>query len=579
MPNVFKKIVLSFLASLVLLFSFAPYFEAVAAPNPPPPTPIPKVTPIAPAEGGWYNQSFDQWYNKVYDENTSPASEIFGERYTAAQVQWVVYSVMAFILNASLGNSSTSQKAVACFLTNSGDVNTCIEALRGLLTTASPQTPVAQSPPKNESLLSLVFADRPFSGISYVKEKVHKFSLVPEAQAQTPGFGFKALEPVQDMWRASRDVSFGLFVLVTIVFAFMIMFRVKISPQVVISVQSAIPKIFIALILTTFSYAIAGFLVDLMYVVIGIFGLILPQFIPSSNMTASQAFGILTGVSTESGTQLGFFGLMGYSVAFITSFMLALVVLLAQYVSGIVLVLATALSGALTGGLMWLLFILILIVIAIICVWNTLKAFWMLLKAFTNILLLTVFAPLQFTLGTLIPGLGFSSWLKSFVANLGTFVGTGVMMFLALIFLNQAWYKTGFDTSGFWLHVVFGPLGPSSNSISPYWPPLLGSSSGDTSIGLLFLGASLVMFTLIPKVADIIQGFMSGKPFAYGSAVGETVAPLSTIGGFVMGGIQKGAQGAIGDAAQRQLGNIVSRFRTGQGKTTTTAGGTGQNPT
>jgi len=59
--------------------------------------------------------------------------------------------------------------------------------------------------------------------------------------------------------------------------AFMIMFRVRISPQTVITVQSALPKIIFTLILITFSYAIAGFLIDLMYVVIGIFSFIVTQ--------------------------------------------------------------------------------------------------------------------------------------------------------------------------------------------------------------------------------------------------------------------------------------------------------------
>ena len=35
-----------------------------------------------------------------------------------------------------------------------------------------------------------------------------------------------------------------------------------------------------------------------------------------------------------------------------------------------------------------------------------------------------------------------------------------------------------------------------------------------------------VIFTLIPKANEIVQGFISGKPFAYGSAVGEAVAPI-----------------------------------------------------
>src|SRR5258706_12888378 len=170
MPNLLKKLAISFLSFLILFSSIAPNFLLVNAQV----TATGKAgavnqTAPAPTEGNWYNQGFDVWYNKVYDENTSPGSEIFGERYTAAQVQWVVYSLMAFILNASLGNSSESQKAVACFLTNSGDINTCISTLKGLITSLTPPENIAQNRGENKNLLSLVFKDRPFSGISYVR--------------------------------------------------------------------------------------------------------------------------------------------------------------------------------------------------------------------------------------------------------------------------------------------------------------------------------------------------------------------------------------------------------------------------
>jgi hypothetical protein len=94
------------------------------------------------------------------------------------------------------------------------------------------------------------------------------------------GYGYDGLKPIQSMWKASRDTAFSFFVLITIIFAFMIMFRVKINPQTVVSIQSAIPKIVIALLEVTFSYAIAGFLIDLMYVVIAVFSTAFAKFIP-----------------------------------------------------------------------------------------------------------------------------------------------------------------------------------------------------------------------------------------------------------------------------------------------------------
>ena len=55
-----------------------------------------------------------------------------------------------------------------------------------------------------------------------------------------------------------------------IVIGFMVMFRRKIDPKTVITVQNALPKIVLALLLVTFSYAIAAFMIDLMYLVMAI---------------------------------------------------------------------------------------------------------------------------------------------------------------------------------------------------------------------------------------------------------------------------------------------------------------------
>src|SRR3990167_6875683 len=100
----FKKIILSLLVFFLL---FTSYFSPLL------------VKPAAAQEAGsWYNQSFQEWYTKVYDEDTSLQSEIFGERYTAAQVQWVVYGLISFILNAV-----TDAKTVTCLMNN--DIEDC----------------------------------------------------------------------------------------------------------------------------------------------------------------------------------------------------------------------------------------------------------------------------------------------------------------------------------------------------------------------------------------------------------------------------------------------------------------------
>ena len=79
--NFVKKLSLILLSSVLFLNSmFMPFAVAKAAEDDP--------------QSTWYNQTFEGWFVKVYGDE-SPPSEIFGERYTAAQVQWILYSLVA----------------------------------------------------------------------------------------------------------------------------------------------------------------------------------------------------------------------------------------------------------------------------------------------------------------------------------------------------------------------------------------------------------------------------------------------------------------------------------------------------
>src|SRR3989338_4413336 len=120
-------------------------------------------------------------------------------------------------------------------------------------------------------LVAILFASPPVSGVSYFAHKIQEFNPVQPTYAQTGGIGFAALSPVQDIWTVFRNASYVGFVIVFVIMGFMIMFRAHISPQAVATVQDSIPRIIIALVLVTFSYAIAGLLIDVMFLVLNIF--------------------------------------------------------------------------------------------------------------------------------------------------------------------------------------------------------------------------------------------------------------------------------------------------------------------
>lgn len=119
------------------------------------------------------------------------------------------------------------------------------------------------------NLIIIPFANPPASGVAWAYEGLQNAGFVPKTMA-AEGIGFAAIKPFSNLWKIFRDLSYMLLVIILIAIGFMIMFRAKINPQTVISVENALPKIVISLILITFSFAIAGFLIDLMYVIIGI---------------------------------------------------------------------------------------------------------------------------------------------------------------------------------------------------------------------------------------------------------------------------------------------------------------------
>jgi hypothetical protein len=69
------------------------------------------------------------------------------------------------------------------------------------------------------------------------------------------------------------------------------------------------------------------------------------------------------------------------------------------------------------------------------------------------------------------------------------------------------------------------------------WDPPL--TIGSSFQSLLWLGASFATISLVPKVADMIKAAISGKPFAYGTAIGEAFGPAIFAG---RGALQYGTQ-------------------------------------
>lgn len=477
----------------------------------------------------WYNQGVFEWYGKVYEQENP--SEIFGERYTAAQVQWIFYSLVAGVLNLVPGNPELT----VCIVNK----HSAIECGQLLLDALQKLTSTTQGRDGSNSLAGSFFnivGKNPISGINYTKSIVGKFSLVKEANAQ--GFGFNnAAQSVQFVWQATRNISYALIVLAVIVMAFMIMFRVKISPQLVVSVQSALPNIIASLILITFSYAIAGFMIDLMYVVIGIIASLLVST-GFSNDTFVKLFEELT-------TGHGVITIMyQYWIAFVYTAFLNI------FTSETDFVLAT------------LMFILAILSILFIIYWS-LKIIVVVVKNYAMLILTIVTGPLEILVGAITGKSTFGSWLKKLVTQLAVYPLIGLIFFFSFFFL---WQGNGDGTGlGYAESMAFNVKQNliSDNDWSPPFTKLnLSTDSGPSaSDGLIWLAVSLIIFSQATKAAEIVQSLFSGKPFAFGSAIGEATEGAGqvtkTVSNFAPAGLDKKIN-ALGDAVVT-IGKTISR--------------------
>jgi hypothetical protein len=116
---------------------------------------------------------------------------------------------------------------------------------------------------KFTALMVFPIANPPASGIYWVSNSLENAGFVPKTYAQ--GIGFSALSSYQVIWKAMRDLVYLVIVLVIVGVGFMVMFNAPMGSKTSVTLEAMLPRLVVTLLLISFSYAIAGFLVDMMY--------------------------------------------------------------------------------------------------------------------------------------------------------------------------------------------------------------------------------------------------------------------------------------------------------------------------
>lgn len=220
--------------------------------------------------------------------------------------------------------------------------------------------------------------------------------------------GYEELTAInlQNVWSISRNITYVFFIVVMIIVGFMIMFRSKLGGQTLVTLANTLPNIVIAIIGVTFSFAIAGILIDIGGAMMLVIKDVFTQggYEPITLESFSSIFGTLVPSSLFSGG-----GSDGFFFGFIR----------AEGGLGTfsnIIINPEINNPAPQAGVISLLLILVIMIVATVGVF---MVFITLVKAYLGILIQVITGPFQIALSA-IPGKGISfvNWIKSISRNI-----------------------------------------------------------------------------------------------------------------------------------------------------------------
>ena len=398
------------------------------------------------------------------------------------------------------------------------------------------------------------------SGVEYIAQVKDNFLGKP---TYAQGVAFKtgeSLQPLLPLWKILRNVIYALSSLVFIIIGIMIMLRVKISPQAVITIQNSIPKLVTSLILVTFSYAIAGLIIDISYWIQGMVLMIFfsakgtglesslftgakwSNLIPVDSIFGTGSYynfknlatadfvklSMLANATVPGGSMLALGGLVGQ-------------VVLGSIIGGIGGLFGSAVGGALNwggGAIGWLVgaaggIVFMIVLFILIAIW-LIKLFFGLLSTYVTIIIQIITAPIIIGMGAFPNSkIGFSSWLMDLVSKVAVFP----VVLIAVVFIN---------------YIIDNVAG------TDLWRPSLlntGALGGGAVIRAAIGLAGLAMISKLPTLVP--EAIFSLKPSPFGKAIGESFAGPSK---WAKGTATSAAKTGV-DYADQTFGNGNDRWQ------------------
>lgn len=345
--------------------------------------------------------------------------------------------------------------------------------------------------------IAMMYTNPPADLALWIRDTGETLGFVPKS-AHAQGVGFSGLAPLLPIWKAFRNIAYLLLAIVMIVIGFMVMLRKKIDPKTVVTVQNALPRIVITLLLITFSYAIVGIMIDLMYVVILLAVALFKNsnLLPDLNGTVAWLSGIKTPEQLYSQGGL----IQNVTVLEFNPYKLLLgqnwnpaIANIAFGVGGLVATIIGAASFGLTlpvgatGLGIALAFPLVSFLISLAALFLIIRLFIYFLGAYIKILVALIFGPVQILFEAMPGTNAFASWFKNLLSNILVFPVGALMFMLSAVFIKF------------------------SNDPSPVWSPPFASLGGFNAVSIFSWVAMGIMFA-IPSVTNSIQEMLKAKP-------------------------------------------------------------------
>lgn len=347
------------------------------------------------------------------------------------------------------------------------------------------------------------------------------------------GYGFCGLTPIFNMWKALRDASYGFLTLIFIGLGIGVMVRFKVDPRTVMTLQNQIPRVVVSILLITFSYAIAGAMIDLMWTVTYAGITIISNAAPNSTIAISCAN---DGFSQQKPTNIQPISsvtqmLVNQPVSFantlflrdcnsttnggINGGILNISARISDSVRGLVNSILNSLfgwhtenlnCGIVTGSVkdcfvefgLWITQLVVIAIIVVAILISLFRLWFQLIKTYITILIFVIMGPIWIIFG-LIPGrpLGFEKWIRIMFANLAAYPLVAFILVFGRVMIDSV------------------PPNPQPQAV--FIPPLIGNPN--VAAFSVFIGFGAIL--MAPTIPDLIKERMKAK----GSGnYGKTVA-------------------------------------------------------